>query len=803
MAGPDFSATKIDAARKAGYSDAEIVDFMKANDSGQTQKALDAGYSPKEIVLHVAGDDASRGYGDAVVHGVSDVVRGVGKTLKDYGLAPDAGKAVEAAGDNAAALTPNYESATDRFLHPKAGDTTVAGLGVGSAPRAVVENAPGIATDLTGVMLGQKLGGALGPLGRLAGGAIGGIGSYVLRSAGSRAEADAAKRTGDANATPASEDLTRAALTTGAEGAVGQIGLGRIINPGPVTAAGVRGAAQALKKLAGTAATEGAVGGAQNVVGQVGDTIATPGGVSVDPREAAGAAALGAGTGVAFGGPRAVRDTVNSGRLAGFGGDGDPAARTAATRIVQRAGSVDALNDPKAALSAVRDAHAEVNNELSTASSALEAELKGSGGLSPDASNAILHAQKGHSLTDADLAAIDSAGQGTQNGSAVSALAREAQTFTKLKGMGDYDESTGRFAGGITNALGKEIRLYKSPLAYGTGALLSAAGLSGDAATLMNYSPHAAAALAGVYGGARLADKALGLRSPAHTFAERFYDPSTQLRPTAPAAPAAPAAPQRPTGPLVPPAPTPWGAPPPQQTSPSAPPGFGPLLMAYVQQANRQTRQQASAAKAAAGQAQAQRVLQAQALVARLAAQNKPAPVAPAASTDAQQIASAAKVATPLMRSLQRMADLKQKTIGAQSADAVASSSPLILDNGGLPQLATRRSVSARRSSSRRRTRTRSSPQPRRPLRTRKARRPSRCRRLRPPSSRRKRCRRRTGTRCLTCRSSSSVRSRLQAQNRPSRPRRRRPRSSRRRPTTRTTASRTQRTSSRIATRRP
>jgi hypothetical protein len=175
-----------------------------------------------------------------------------------------------------------------------------------------------------------------------------------------------------------------------------------------------------------TGATEGATNAAQTAISQVGQTIGTPGGVTVDPHEALGSAVLGAGTGIVAAGPRGARDLSGAVRFRDVGGDLTPATAAAANRIVERAGGdLGSLKDPKVAYRATSDASADVVNELTREARALSKVTT----LSPEADNALARARRGERLTDGDLAAINDATDGVSGGDRVRDLARQAVVF--------------------------------------------------------------------------------------------------------------------------------------------------------------------------------------------------------------------------------------------------------------------------------------------------------------------------------------------------------------------------------------
>jgi hypothetical protein len=89
-------------------------------------------------------------YAGAVTQGVSDVASGVGKTIKNY-FSPETGAAIEQKGQKLAPA--NYNSATEDFMN-RGGAWYDKNWS--SAPRALAENAPALATDVLAGLAGEE-----------------------------------------------------------------------------------------------------------------------------------------------------------------------------------------------------------------------------------------------------------------------------------------------------------------------------------------------------------------------------------------------------------------------------------------------------------------------------------------------------------------------------------------------------------------------------------------------------------------------------------------------------------------------
>lgn len=622
------------AARKAGYSDAEIVQFLASDKDVKfdVDGALKAGYSPKEILDHLNPTERSAGSGlvDAARQGAANVVSGLGETLKQYTPATDVAAALKTAGGKIA--PENYQASPI---------VTNEGVQAGNIPRALAEQAPGMAA---GIAVARK---TPGPAWLKA---LAGAGVYAGIGLGNRATERAAE---NGNAEPSTTDKAVAAGAMIPEAALSAIGVGRFLGK----AAGST-VADAAKRLATTTGVEGVVGAGQSAINQAGRTIGTDKGLSVDPVEMANAAATNAVAGGALASPRAVAESHNAVKYREFGGDNADASAAVANRIKGAAGD-DNLGNTKVGFKAVTEAARDVKTELSVAS---RDALKDTT-LAPEVRNALVRARAGKELTGEDATHLKSVSPD------IELLAKQASVISKLKTQGDYRTSAGKFGGGLSSKMEKGVRLFYNPTGALTAASLSALGLSGLGAGAMGYAAPTIAALGGAYGGARILDKLTGARSPAKQFTNRFADNARPMRLPAPQPAPPPAAPSLPiTGPKIGPVPTPWGQPtPPAGTTPQT------NLMLHTGMAK--------VANQIASQKKAQMVAQAAPLLQQLAATGSPPPPAPQEPTAVPK--DVLTNTRALVRGLQSTQALKSKTLGTAQADAVGRTSPLVQDNGG------------------------------------------------------------------------------------------------------------------------
>lgn len=509
-------------------------------------KMIDAGAPESDIDAYVAGEGTTpeqlrtAGTDTSIINapaaGASALVSGVGKTLKNLG-ATETGAALEATGAKLGP-GPRYKSGGEDFMN-KGGE----GFNWSAAPRAVVEGAPGLAADIAAAKIGSRFGGVPGMV-------IGGLGSYMLRSTGETQNKRAAEHTGNPNAEPTTEDKLMGAGTSAVEGAINAIPLGRFVNPAKISGVGLKGVGETALEVGKRAGLEGVTSGAQSAVNQAGTTIDTPGGVRVDGKQVLGDAILGAGTGGAMSTGHAIKGTVAATKFRDMGGDNTVHSEAVANRVLARVGGdAEALNNPKESYRAVTEVHSDIRNELSAATKGLD--------LSPDASNAVERAKSGGKLTGDDLKAIDSTGN-----DGVIALARQANVLNTLTSKGQLDSRRERFAGGAAEKVRSVILNHPyATLGAGGAAAALGKGAAGIDSLVAAAPGLAATGLAGAGGYLALsrAEKALGIRSPAKSFVEKFANGQTPVRP---AVTPEVRAPQNPTGPRIAQvAPSPWGPP--------------------------------------------------------------------------------------------------------------------------------------------------------------------------------------------------------------------------------------------------
>lgn len=593
------------------------------------QTMLDKGAPSSEIEQYAQAEGVTpemmrsgpnTSYTGALAKGLSDTLTGASKTIKALG---GKGGTTDVLDASAKSTEPsNYQSASERFFKPGAGDTNVGGFAVNQIPRAVAEGAPAMAQDLGVTAIAAKLPGYWKLLAPVAG-----LASYGLRNFGQNLETRTESRTGQRGQEPSSGDQAVAAGQTLLEGGLNQLGVTKFLKPATSAATGVKGAVDAGVRMGQRAGIEAATNAAQDVVSQAGATVGTDKGVQIDPHRVIGSGILGGTTGAAFAVPGAIRDAGLAARYRDF----DSGASTAvADRIQSHATAIKGdLSNTSVARQAVGAADSDIRSDLRAA---LKSDPASAVAIRNDAAarRAMDRLTAKEDVTDADFEAIDSA---ASQGSEIGNLARQAMTINMLKRKGTYEsDPNGQFKGGLSDVMERGVRSIKYAPNSVTAAGLTGLGLSAAAGGIpFTASLGALGSVYGGYLGARfVADPFLGLRSPANTFVNKFKsDPNAlQAAPqggTNTPPPAAPNGPPTSGVPLVPPRPPmPWG-------NPSAPPqpqgtpvtlknlaGFRMLLDSAVKAENRDYRDSQKAER----DQRAQTIGEAMPLLRRLASQS-------------------------------------------------------------------------------------------------------------------------------------------------------------------------------------
>ena len=524
-------AFDVEGARKAGYSDDEILGFIRQSKSNafDFDGAMKSGYSTKEIVDHIGG--IKPGSNDGVLttiakdlgSGVADVAAGYADTAEVAGK-KDFAKFLKAGADLVRPDAKNYSAPEVKDPNKSWYDPTA--YAVSQIPRAVVRSAPGLATDLGAAAVGTATTG--NPLGGLA---LAGT-NYAARSAGSNIKERAANRTGDPNAAPDNSDIAIGLGTTAAEAALNTLGV-KGLKVGEIAKGGFKEATKESFKTTGKAALkEGGTEMGQEAVNQFGLRTGTD--VSYDPGRVIESGLVGAGAGGAFRLPQTAQDVIQSRRFEKLGIKVDDDSRYVADLLTKEGtdGSrqtAETLNKVEERLRA--DLSAALGQAVGKNSKATDSDKSFARGLAAAV-------RKGEALSEDDIARINDLGQTSKN---LTRALNRYSVFDTIAGLGSRNRGNNDirpyYAGGISDAIenlnpfrGKKATGYLAAALGGGAVIPGVTGLALPAqiaSTISTVAP-AAAAAGGVYGGARVLDALTGYRNPADQFAQRFSSDPNQ-----------------------------------------------------------------------------------------------------------------------------------------------------------------------------------------------------------------------------------------------------------------------------------
>lgn len=470
----------------------------------------------------------------AIRHGVGSVLSGIGATAQELGGPKN--NALMRAGEKTSPT--DYEPAFDSFK--KTWDPSY-------LPRAILEGAPGLGTDLAagaaGGALGSAISGPFAPVGGTFGFLLGAGGSYFARSFGNTAKEVAVARTGDPNAVPTGDDKAQAGAASILEGAIGALPLGRFGGPlarQTLRDVGARGVAKSVGDLALKSGELGLTSAGTNLLHQGAVKQGTD--QPIDLNEAAASGVVGGATGVALGARGAAKEAAQAIRFREISPELQAPATQVANALTKKGGLGGAKGDATAydaVRSDVRSDITSIYGQNKGLKAAIEAD--------PDARAGFQRARSG-GATEADVRMIADVARGSHNAEPL------INALNRLRALDVLESRSSRTARGMAGGLSGMLentgmRAFNSPAAFGGAALVGATPLNPIA-----YAPSTVAALAGVYGGARVIDRALGMRSPVKSFAEKFANGGDTR--TAPQPPVQPTPPYQPpantTGPKMP-----------------------------------------------------------------------------------------------------------------------------------------------------------------------------------------------------------------------------------------------------------
>jgi len=235
-------AFDVNAARKSGYSDVEIADFLGKQNKFDAMGAIKAGYAPAELVDYLQKQQTPKEstIGSELVRGgkqlVSSARTGVGSIFSPEEAAKAGVARSEAIGQEAG-VGPSLEAVQKAYQDK--GVLSAAGEAVSQIPRALAGQGANLASMYAAGKAGAAAGAPFGARGRIVGGAAGAAGALLPQFMGSNVERQAAEQMDEGK--EVSIDRTKA--YTAAAGQAALEGVGTAFTLGKRVVKGILGVA--------------------------------------------------------------------------------------------------------------------------------------------------------------------------------------------------------------------------------------------------------------------------------------------------------------------------------------------------------------------------------------------------------------------------------------------------------------------------------------------------------------------------------------------------------------------------------
>jgi len=191
-------AFDVAAAKQAGYSDAEIAEFLGKQKGFDVAAAMKAGYSPVELIDYLGGGAPAKKstVGSELKRGAQQVASSMQTAYGALTGSPEEaaraglerGQAINQVAGEGVGFEPVKKAYQEKGLMSAAGEA------LGQIPRALAGQGANLATMATGARLGAMAGSPLGPAGVIGGGVLGAGAAMLPQFFGSNVERQAAEQ---------------------------------------------------------------------------------------------------------------------------------------------------------------------------------------------------------------------------------------------------------------------------------------------------------------------------------------------------------------------------------------------------------------------------------------------------------------------------------------------------------------------------------------------------------------------------------------------------------------------------------
>ena len=236
-------AFDVNAARKAGYSDREIAEYLGQQNKFDAVGALNAGYNPAELIDYLSSQAPKQStIGSELIRGGKQVLSSARTGLESILSPEEAAKAGVARGEAISKEAGEGVSFDQvKKAYEDKGLLSAAGEAVSQIPRALAGQGANLATMAGGARLGAMAGTAVAPgLGTLVGGALGAGATLLPQFMGSNVERQASEQMEKGE--PVKIDRTKAYSAAAAQAAIE--GAGTAFTLGKRVVKGVLGVAE-------------------------------------------------------------------------------------------------------------------------------------------------------------------------------------------------------------------------------------------------------------------------------------------------------------------------------------------------------------------------------------------------------------------------------------------------------------------------------------------------------------------------------------------------------------------------------
>ena len=236
-------AFDVNAARKAGYSDREIAEYLGQQNKFDAAGAINAGYNPAELIDYLSNQSPKQStIGSELIRGGKQVLSSARTGLESILSPEEAAKAGVARGEaisKEAGEGPSFEAV--KKAYEDKGLLSAAGEAVSQIPRALAGQGANLASMAGGARLGAMAGSAIAPgVGTLVGGALGAGATLLPQFMGSNVERQASEQMEKGE--PVKIDRTKAYSAAAAQAALE--GAGTAFTLGKRVVKGVLGVAE-------------------------------------------------------------------------------------------------------------------------------------------------------------------------------------------------------------------------------------------------------------------------------------------------------------------------------------------------------------------------------------------------------------------------------------------------------------------------------------------------------------------------------------------------------------------------------